>query len=63
MDIEDKYKISIENIKGKYLKGEKLELRNKFIKETLKYTAINQVKIGDFLKISSHLVSKVWNNE
>ena len=32
---EDKYKISVEDIKGKYLKSEKLELRNKFIKEVL----------------------------
>ena len=32
---EDKYKISVGEIKGKYLKSEKLELRNKFIKEVL----------------------------
>ncbi len=38
---EDKCTISIEDIKGKYLKGEKLELRNKFIKEVLKYKTIN----------------------
>ena len=60
---EDKYNISIEDIKGKYLKGEKLELRNKLIKEVLKYKAINQVELGEFLSISSHLVSKIWNNE
>ncbi|MCG8541151.1 MAG: hypothetical protein MJA82_14645 [Clostridia bacterium] len=38
---EDKCKISIEDTKGKYVKGEKLELRNKFIKEVLKYKSIN----------------------
>ena len=38
---EDKHKISFEDIKGKYFKSEKLELRNKFIKEVLKYKAIN----------------------
>ncbi len=31
--LEYKYKISVEDIKSKYLKSEKLELRNKFIKE------------------------------
>ena len=55
---EDKYKISVQNIKGKYLKSEKLELRNKFIKEVVKYKAINQVELAKFLSISSHLVSK-----
>ena len=60
---EYKYKISVEDIKGKYLKSEKLELRNKFIKEVVKYKAINQVELAKFLSISSHLVSKeAWNN-
>ena len=53
-----KCKISSGDIKGKYFKDEKLELRNKFIKEVLKYKAINQVELGEFLSISSHLVSK-----
>ena len=61
---EDKYKVSVEDIKGKYLKSKKLELKNKFIKEVVKYKAINSVEITKFLNISSHLVSKeVWNNE
>ena len=33
---EDKCKISIEDTKGKYVKGEKLELRNKFIQRSTK---------------------------
>ncbi len=60
---EDKYKVSVEDIKGKYLKSKKLELKNKFIKEVVKYKAINSVEITKFLSISSHLVSKeAWNN-
>ena len=35
MDIEDKHKISVEDIKGKYFKSGKLELRNKLIEEVL----------------------------
>ncbi len=53
-----KCKISSEDIKGKYLKDKKLELRNKFIQEVLKYKAINQVELGGVLSISSHLASK-----
>ncbi len=53
-----KCKISSGDIKGKYLRGEKLELRNKSIEEVLKYKAINQVEFGKFLSISNHLASK-----
>ena len=58
MDIEDKHKISVEDIKGKYFKSGKLELRNKLIEEVLKYKVINQVEPEEFLRISSHLVFK-----
>ena len=55
---EDKYRISVEDIKGKYIKSEKLELRNKFIKKEVgKCKAINQVELAKLLNISSHLVS------
>ena len=60
---EDRYKISVKDIKDKYLKGEKLRLRNEFIKEVLKYKAIKQVELSKFLGVSYHLVSKVWNDK
>ena len=60
---EKRNEISIEEIKDKYLIGEKLRLRNEFIKEVLKYKAISQVKLSEFLGVSYHLVSKVWNDK
>ncbi len=60
---EKENRISIDEIKGKYLRGEKLRLRKEFIKEVLKYKAINQVKISEFLGVSYHLVSKIWNSK
>ena len=60
---EDRYKISVKDIKGKYLKGEELRLRNEFIKEVLKYKATKQVELSKFLGVSYHLVSKVWNDK
>jgi len=58
---EDKYGISIKEIKGNYLRGDKLKLRNEFIKEMLKYKTVKQVELSKFLGVSYHLVSKLWN--
>ncbi len=55
--------MSVNEIKGKYLRGEKLRLRKEFIKEVLKYKAINQVKLSEFLGVSYHLASKIWNSK
>ncbi|WP_432408152.1 transposase [Wukongibacter sp. M2B1] len=60
---EDRYGISIEEIKGKYLRGEKLRLRNEFINEVLKYKAVKQIDLSKVLGVSYHLISKVWNDK
>ena len=53
---------NIDTIKGKYLKGDILKQRNIFIKEVLKYKALNQLELANFLGVSNHLISKVWNS-
>lgn len=56
-------KISVDEIKGKYLRCGKTGLRNGFIKEALKHKAIKQVELSEFLGVSYHLVSKIWNDK
>ena len=59
---EQRYDIEIDGIKRKYLKGYKLQQRNIFIKDVLKYKALNQWELANFLGVSHHLISKVWNS-
>lgn len=59
---EQRYSIDIDDIKRKYLKGDIFKKRNMFIKEVLKYKALNQSELSDFLGVSHHLISKVWNH-
>ena len=59
---EQRHGMKIDEIKRKYLKGYKLQQRNIFIREVLKYKALNQSELANFLGVSHHLISKVWNS-
>jgi len=59
---QQSYEISIEDIKGKYLKGKLTEYRNSFIKEVLMNKVMYQSELANYLNISNYLVSKVWNS-
>jgi len=59
-EFKKRYDVDIDMIKGRYKKGDILELRNKFVIEVLNYKAMSQTELAEFLGISNHLISKIW---